>query len=188
MTKTWIAILTASAALALPGIAGADQFSTVQTDKSALTFGYKQMGVGMNGNFKKFAAQLSFDPANLAASKAQLDIDLASIDVGSDEGNDEVVGKPWFNVKAFPKATFVTTAIKSTGANKYEVTGNLTIKGKTKVVTAPATVTIAGKQATFDGALGILRSDFSIGEGEWAKFDTVANEIQIKFHILANAK
>lgn len=187
MPTKLLAMLTVSALLSLPLLASADQFTTVQTDKSTLNFGYKQMGVSMAGSFKKFSAQMSFDPTNLASSKAQLEIDLASIDVGSDEGNDEVVDKQWFNVKAFPKATFVTTAIKSTGPNHYDVTGNLTIKGKTKVITAPSTVTIAGKLATFDGTLGILRSDYSIGEGEWAKFDTVANEIQIKFHILANA-
>jgi len=165
----------------------ADEYKVVQADKSTLNFGYKQMGVTMDGRFKKFVVQMNFDPANLAGSKAQFDLDLASIDVGSDEGNDEVVGKQWFNTKAFPKATFTTASIKSLGGNRYEVSGPLTIKGRTKTVTAPAVVTISGKTASFDGTLTILRSDYSIGEGPWATFETVANEVQIKFHLLANA-
>ena len=184
--KTLITTLAVTASFSLPA-ARADEFKTVLTDKSTLTFGYKQMGVGMTGSFKKFTLQMNFDPANLAASKAQFELDLAAIDVGSDEGNDEVVGKQWFNVKAFPKARFTTASIKSLGGNRYEVSGPLTIKGHTKMVTAPATVTIQGKNASFDGAFVILRSDYAIGEGPWATFETVANEIQIKFHLLASA-
>jgi hypothetical protein len=47
------------------------------------------------------------------------------------------------------------------------------------------TITIKGNAATFDGAFVLKRADFAIGEGPWAAFDTVANEIQIKFHLLA---
>jgi len=184
--KKLMTTLAVTVSFCLPS-AYADEFKTVQTDKSTLTFGYKQMGVGMNGNFKKFAVQMDFDPSRLPASKAQFDLDLAGIDVGSDEGNDEVVGKQWFNVKAFPKASFTTASIRSLGGNRYEVSGPLTIKGHTKTVTAPVTVTIQGKSASFDGAFVILRSDYAIGEGPWATFETVANEIQIKFHLLASA-
>jgi len=179
--------LVIAATFALPLIGHADEFKTVQSDKSTLTFGYKQMGVPMDGHFKKFAVQMNFDPANLDVSKAQFDLDLGSIDVGSDEGNDEVVGKQWFNTKVFPRASFATSSIRSLGSNRYEISGPLTIKGRTKIVTAPATVTIQGKSASFDGSFVILRSDFNIGEGPWASFDTVANVVQIKFHLLASA-
>ncbi|PRC90739.1 YceI family protein [Solimicrobium silvestre] len=179
--------LAIAAVLTLPIIGHAEEFNTVQSDKSTLTFGFKQMGVPMDGKFKKFSVQMNFDPTNLVASKAQFDLDLASIDVGSDEGNDEVVGKQWFNTKVFPKASFTTSSIRSLENNHYDVMGSLRIKGRTKIVTAPATITIQGKNASFDGSLVILRSDFNIGEGPWASFDTVANVVQIKFHLLASA-
>jgi len=184
--QRFLTALTVAVACSISGVSMADEYKVVQTDKSTLNFGFKQMGVGMSGSFKKFTVQMNFDPANLAASKAQFDLDLASIDVGSDEGNDEVVGKQWFNVKAFPKATFSTASIKSLGGNRYEVSGPLTIKGRTKTVTANTVVTISGKNASFDGAFVIQRSDYSIGEGPWATFETVANEVQIKFHLLAS--
>lgn len=37
-------------------------YQSVQLDKSSLTFTYRQMGVPMEGRFKKFAAQLNLDP------------------------------------------------------------------------------------------------------------------------------
>jgi len=183
--KNLTAILALTTALILPVAGHAAEFNAVQAEKSTLAFAFKQMNVGMDGRFKKFTAQLSFDPAKAADAKVVLDVDLASIDTGSSEGDDEVAGKQWFNTKAFPTAHFASSSVKPLGNNRYDVTGQLTIKGRTQTVTAPTTVAIQGSNATFDGAFAIKRADFSIGEGPWADFSTVANEIQIKFHVLA---
>ena len=180
-----IRILGVVAALGLTGAANAIEYKTVLADKSAINFQFKQMNVGMDGHFKKFNTQLSFDPANAANAKVSLDVDLASIDTGSSDGNSEVAGKPWFNTPAFPTAKFVSTSVKPLGGNRYEVAGQLTIKGKTQPVVAPTTVTVQGDQATFDGSFVIKRADFAIGEGEWADFSVVANEIQVKFKVIA---
>lgn len=166
----------------------AAEFTQVQADKSAINFTYKQMGVAVDGKFKRFSSQLAFDPARPASASASFEVELASVDTGAPEGDDEVVGKPWFNTKAFPTARFVSTGVKPLGGNKYEVTGQLSIKGKTQPVVVPATFTAQGKTAAFDGSFTIRRADFSIGEGSWAKFDIVANDVLIKFHITANSK
>jgi polyisoprenoid-binding protein YceI len=68
------------------------------------------------------------------------------------------------------------------------VAGQLSIKGKTQAVVVPATFTAQGISGVFEGAFTIRRADFSIGEGAWAKFDIVANDVQIKFRITASAK
>ncbi len=180
-------IATAIAVLAFSPYAMAVEFNQIQTEKSSLGFTYKQMGVPMEGSFKKFAAQLNFDPAKLNAAKATLDLDVASIDTGSDEGNDEVVGKAWFNAKAYPRAKFESTGFKALGGNKYEVSGKMSIKGRTQTVTAPFTLNQQGSNAVVDGTFTLKRADYAIGEGAWADFGTVANEIQIKFHFLASA-
>lgn len=180
--------LTASLlGLLSPALSHAAEYRAVQADKSTIVFAYKQMGVNMDGKFKKFSAQLSFDPAKAAAGKATLDLDLASIDTGSSEANAEVAGKQWFNTKAFPTAQFVSDSIKSLGGNRYEVGGKLSIKGRTQSVAAPTVMTLIGNDARFDGSFVLKRADFAIGEGPWADFGTVANEIQIKFSILASA-
>jgi polyisoprenoid-binding protein YceI len=145
------------------------------------------MNVGMDGRFKKFAVQLNFDPDKAASAKVSLDVDLANIDTGSTEGDDEVAGKQWFNTKSFPTAHFESSSVKPLGSNRYEVAGQLSIKGHTQGITAPTTVSIQGNNATFDGAFVLKRADFAICEGPWADFGTVANEIQIKFHILASS-
>ncbi len=175
-------------ALASGFSAQAAEFTQVQPDKSAINFVYKQMGVAVDGKFKKFASQLNFDPAKPTAAKATFDVDLASVDTGATEGDQEVAGKPWFNTKAFPTAKFVSGTVKPLGGNKYEVAGQLSIKGKTQDVVVPATFTAQGNTGVFDGSFTIRRADFSIGEGSWAKFDIVANDVLIKFRITATSK
>lgn len=55
-----------------------------------------------------------------------------------------------------------------------------------QIVSAPFTLSQQGNTAVVDGMFTLKRPDFAIGEGAWADFATVANEIQIKFHFLAN--
>jgi polyisoprenoid-binding protein YceI len=168
--------------------AHAVEYTQVQPDKSSINFVYKQMNVAVDGKFKRFSSQLSFDPAKPTAAKTSFDVELASVDTGAQEGDDEVAGKPWFNTKAFPTAKFVSNSVKALGGNKYEVAGQLNIKGKTQDVVVPATFTAQGNNGIFDGSFTIRRADFSIGEGSWAKFDIVANDVLIKFRITATSK
>lgn len=175
-------------ALATAFSAQAVEYTQVQPDKSAINFTYKQMGVAVDGKFRKFTSQLNFDPTKPTAAKATFEVELASVDTGAPEGDQEVAGKPWFNTKAFPTAKFVSGTVKPLGGNKYEVGGQLTIKGKTQDVVVPATFTPQGNTGVFDGSFTIRRADFSIGEGSWAKFDIVANDVVIKFRITANSK
>ena len=174
-------------ALAAAG-AHAVEYNQVLADKTSVAFTYQQMGVKMDGRFRKFAAQLAFDPAKPAAAKTSFEIDLASVDTGSSEGDQEVAGKPWFDTKAFPTARFVSTGVKALGGNRYEVAGKLTIKGRTQDLVVPATFAAQGGTAVFDGAFTIRRGDFAVGEGSWSKFDIVANEVQIRFRVTAAGK
>ena len=173
--------------MSLLGEVHAIEFNQVLTDKSTLSFNYKQMGVPMEGKFRKFMAHIALDPSKLDAAHAQLDVALASIDTGFSEADEEVLGKQWFNAKTYPSASFVSTSVKALGGNRFEARGKLTIKGKTLDVSAPFTFKPEGVSAIFDGAFTLKRLDYAIGEGAWADVSAVANEIQIRFHLLAVA-
>ncbi|MDZ4251297.1 MAG: YceI family protein [Sulfuritalea sp.] len=186
--KFWPNSLVLSCALtALAPAAHAIEFNQLQPGKSSLSFVSKQMNVPVEGQFKSFRSKLAYDPAKPAAAKAEFEIDMASIDAGSKDANDEVAGKAWFDTKAFPVAKFVSTSVKPLGGNRLEVVGKMTIKGKTLDLVTPVTVTQQGNAATFDGSLVLKRADYGIGDGIWADFGTVANEVQIKFRLVATA-
>ena len=171
----------------LLGVALAATAAPLKTDvaHSSVSAVFKQMNVPVEAHFKKFSAAVDYDAAKPEAAKATVDIDTASLDVGEAEMNKEVAKKEWFNSAQFPKASFVSSAIKPAGAGKLTVTGRLTIKGKASDVTFPLSVkTEAGKQV-FEGQLPIKRLTYSIGEGEWKDTSMVADEVVIKFRVSA---
>ena len=64
--------------------AHAVEYGKVQPDKSRIAFDYQQMGVAMQGTFGKFVSELRFDPAAPQSASARIEVDLASVDTGSD--------------------------------------------------------------------------------------------------------
>jgi polyisoprenoid-binding protein YceI len=187
--KNKITTFAASTALALlASSALAVEYTAVDPAQSKLTFAYTQMGVGMDGNFSKFAAKLAFNPAKPEAAHAVMDVQLASIDAGSGEANSEVAGKAWFNTAAYPVAHFESSGVKALGGNRYQLTGKLTIKGRSKDISTPVSFTTKGNQGVFEGAFAFNRTDFAIGEGSWSDTSIVANPIQIRFKLLAIGK
>ena len=173
----------AVAGILLASTAVASELTQLSPEKSQITFVSKQMGVPVDGRFKKFEAKIAVDPAKPESGKAQFDIDLASIDTGSGEADAEVKGKNWFNTAVFPKASFVSGQVRPIGAGRYEALGKLTIKGTTRDVVAPFSVKQEAGGAWFDGGFAISRLQFKIGEGIWADTSTVADEVQIKFKV-----
>ena len=184
MKMTLLALL---AVLAAP-MAHAVEYQTVLPKQSRIGFEFRQMGVPVKGGFKRFTTQMAFDPAKPEAARAQIEIDLASIDAGSPEADEESAGKLWFNRSAYPKATFVSSQIRALGNNRYEMRGTLTLKGRSRDMIVPVTYTPGKNAATFDGGFVLKRLDFGIGEGMWADVATVANEVKVKFRIAATGK
>ena len=180
-------LISGTALAAMLGAAALAIAAPVKVDpaKSSVSATFKQMNVPVEAKFKKFSAQVDYDAAKPDASKASVDIDTASLDLGDPDMNKEVAKKEWFNAAQFPKASFVSSAIKGAGPGKLSVSGKLTIKGKSTDVSFPLTVkTEAGKQV-FEGALPIKRLSYNIGEGEWKDTSMVADDVLIKFRVAA---
>lgn len=154
---------------------------------SSINFTSKQMGVSVDGSFKKFDAQLNFDPKKPQDAKVAFSIDLTSVDIG-DAGTMSELKKPgWFDSARVPAATFTSTSLKTTGPGKFEINGNLVIKGIAKPVTVPVTLTQSGLpagQTRADGAFTIKRLDYKIGDGDWNDVSLVANDVQVKLRLV----
>lgn len=174
------AILGAS----LSSLAQAITLNQVDSGQSKVTFVSKQMNVPVEGKFSKFKTNVKLDTDKIESTKGSIEIDLASIDTGSKEGNEEVIGKKWFDIKQFPVAKFELKQAKKVGDGKIELLGDLSIKGKTKPLSTVASLKVSGKDATLSGTFVFKRLDYAIGEGVWGDVDVVANEVQIKYQFL----
>lgn len=174
----------ASLALAMLVLAPAAQAEQkLVPAQSEITFVFKQMGVPVEGRFKRFDAQIAFDPAKPATGKVAFTVDIASITLGAPESDAELPKATWFNTAKFPQATFQSTSIKGLGGGKFEVAGKLGIKGSQRDVVVPLALTQAGATTTATGVFPIKRLAFKIGENEWADTSMVADDVQVKFKI-----
>ncbi len=187
-SRARLALATLAAVSAIALVVPVVSAAVLKTDpaKSSVGAVFKQLNVPVEAKFKKFSALIDFDPAKPAAAKATVEIDVGSFDLGDPDYNKEVLKKEWFNAAQFPKATFVSTAIAPGAAGKLTVTGKLTIKGKTSDVNFPLTLKQEAGHQVFDGSLPIKRLTYAIGDGEWKDTAVVADEVIIKFHVVAS--
>ena len=154
---------------------------------SEIAFTSRQMGVPVDGQFRKWNATLQFDPKKPEAGKVGFTIEMASATLGAADTDAEVAKADWFNTAKFPQAQFQSNAIKATGKGRYDITGALTIKGNTQSVTVPVVLAQTGSgsalRTTATGSFTLKRLAFKIGEGPWGDTSMVADEVQVKFKI-----
>ena len=164
--------------------AHAVEYTDVNPTASTISFTYKQMGSRVYGTFHKFVGTLDFDTSQPETAHARLTIELDSIDAGSDDANTELQKPAWFDTASYPQAVFDSTQFKDLGNNRYQITGNLTLRGLTREVRVPVLLKAENAVGIFDGELVLKRNDFKMGEGEWAD-SVVSNEINIRFRMVA---
>jgi polyisoprenoid-binding protein YceI len=156
---------------------------TTDAAHSSVAAAFTQMDVPVDARFTRFTAQVDYDAAHPDRTSARIDLDTASLDLGSREYNNEIAKPTWFDSARYPKATFVSTSVKPAAGGKLAIAGKLTIKGRTADVAFPVSVKqVAGKQV-FEGQMPIKRLVFDIGTGEWKDTSLVADDVVIKFRI-----
>ena len=156
--------------------------------KSEIGFTVKQMGVAVSGTFKRYTAKISLDPAKPESASAEIEVEIASISTGTDEGDQTAIDKPWLDAADFPRAKFKSSTVRALGGDKYEVKGALTIRGKPRDATVPLTLKTGADGVTLaTGEFGVRRTDFGIGGGEWNEGDLVANDVPVHFRFALGA-
>jgi polyisoprenoid-binding protein YceI len=152
---------------------------------SRLRFKSAFSGMPLEGGFSRWDAQIAFDPKNLAASKATVSVDMASVATGDRDRDETLPTGDWFNTAKFPRAIFTTTKITSLGGDRYQALGTLSMKGATRPVTLPFTLTIQGNVAKMSGQTVLNRSQFAIGQGQFAGADAVPFEVTVVIAVTA---
>jgi polyisoprenoid-binding protein YceI len=152
--------------------------------QSDISFVSKQMGVAVEGRFKKFDADIRFDPAKAAASQVAFTIDTGSATLGAPQTDAELPKAAWFNVPKFPQATFQSSSVHMLGNGKLEVRGQLRIKGNVREVMIPVQLAQTAGNTVATGSFTLQRLAYKIGENEWADTSVVADEVLVKFKLV----
>lgn len=175
----------AAALLTVAGSASAAQHWTVDYRRSKVGFTVQWNGEPFTAVFRSWKADIDFDPADLGHAHAQVDISLASEASDDPQTDDGVKGAEGFGVSQFPTATFRTTAFTHKSGNQYIATGTLSIKGISRPITLPFTLTLSGNGAHAVGHAQVIRTDFNVGTGEYAKPDPVATQVTLNIDVIA---
>lgn len=184
MIKTALA-LSMGALMIMSGSAWAATYK-VDSEQSQLNFYYKQMGVGLKGEFQGLTGQIEYDVEQPSQMAATIELSLTSVDTGNVDANEELQKPEWFDLEAYPTATFNSIEVSPTGADSYQVNGQLSIKGESQALTIPVKVVQNDTGVlVFDTEFTIDRGDFAIGSGSWSDPSIVANEVIIKASIVA---
>ena len=176
-------VFSALAGLLISAPLAAQAQQKLVPSQSSITFTTKQMGSPVDGSFRKFDAQVAFDPKRVEAARIAFTVDLASVSFGAAETEAEVAKPDWFNTKAFPQATFQSSSVKSLGGGRFEVRGQLGIKGATKEIVVPVTLTQSGGTTTASGAFTLKRLEYRIGDGDWKDTSMVADDVQVRLKL-----
>lgn len=120
------------------------------------------------GTFRDFDGTFSFDAAKPEASKVSVTLRTASLDSNHAERDKHLRSPDFLNVEAHPTATFTSTAVKPTGKDTADITGDLTLNGVTRPVVIAARFIGEGEdpwggyRAGFEGTTTLTLKDFGI--------------------------
>ena len=179
-------IVVAGFALFFAAPAGAAPEATLLPAQSEIVFGVTQMGVLIEGRFKRFDARIAFEPQRPEDGKVAIGIDVGSATMGFAEADAELAKPTWLASKSHPRATFQSTSIRSVGAGRFEVAGKLALKGIERDIVVPLTIAppgAGGAASVASGAFVVDRLAFGIGEKEWADPSLVSHKVQVRFKL-----
>lgn len=191
-----IAFLLATCALLAP--------PAVSAQKAAPTYSYDTthsqivFSISHNGYSRPFGrlhiakGWLRFDPNDWSSAATELDIDLASLDLGDAAWNQAVLKPEFLDAAKQRYARFVSTSVEKKDDTHGVLHGKLTLRGVTRDVAVPFTVNRIGKTiyglhtvAGFSGTTSLDRNDFgmtsnanSIGAGVsvWFELEAILND------------
>jgi len=127
-----------------------------------------------SGSFAKISGSIDFDETEISTCKFVLNIPVSSISTGNALRDKKAQTAEWFNAKTYPEIKFVSSAVSKSG-DTYNIKGNLTMKGITKLVTIPATLSKSGNKITFNSSFTVDRIKFGVGK----KSDVVPDNMAI---------
>jgi polyisoprenoid-binding protein YceI len=163
---------------------------------SEVTFQVRHLLTKVRGRFSDFTGTVLVDGENHGNSSVSLRIDAASVDTNNSDRDQHLRSDDFFAVGTYPTITFDSSRIVSTGADTYDVTGILTIRGVAREVTLPVISLGTAKdpwgnaRAGFEAELTINRKDYGL---LWnAALETggflVGDEVRISLSIQAIAQ
>ncbi len=174
--KLFLLSAWAIAALAVvPGVAFADQTYKTDQGHTEVLFGWSHAGVStQHAEFTVATGTLNLAD-DIEKSSISVVIDANSLSSGFEALDVELKSANFLEVETYPEITFQSTAIKQTGEQSFDVTGDLTIHGVTKPVTLETEMTHLGEHP--------VAKFFDYYKGDWVAFKATTEIDNMDFSV-----
>ncbi|MDE2507135.1 MAG: YceI family protein [Planctomycetota bacterium] len=170
-----------TASAAAPAAAAGTSKALAYTPDSKVEFVGSKVTGKHEGGFKSFTGGVELADGKAEVAKVTADIDMASTYTDNEKLTGHLKAPDFFDVAKYPKATFVSTEIK-TGGEKgatHTITGDFTLHGVTKSISFPAKVEVTGDAVKISSEFFIKRKDFGISYPGMTN-DLIRDEVVIK--------
>ncbi len=161
-------------------LADAAEFS-FDAGNSQLGFTGDYGGEAVPGIFRQFSGKASFDLTQPLATRFVTDIEVGSLDTDYPDRDDTLRGPEFFDSEQFPNARWASTGDCSAAGTRLSCPGTLTLKGQSHPVALDIGFSADGR--IVDGKAAFPRSQFSIGSGDWADPETIADHVEVHFKL-----
>ena len=160
---------------------------------TVIGFGVRHLGIALvEGRFKDIKGTVDYNSEDVTRSSVHFTAKIDSIDTGVAPRDAHLKSPDFFYSAKFPEMTFKSTKIERSN-KRMTITGDLTIKGVTKQVSFPFSLTGGIKDPWGGTRFGIAagtklnRRDFGINFGSVLPSGAldVADEVSIELHIEA---
>ncbi len=143
---------------------------TWRVDKAHSKIGFKVKHLGIStvrGDFGAYDAVVKLDPSNLSTLQADATVEVQSIDTRIEKRDNHLRSADFFAADEYPQMTFVSKKVRNVEGNRFELVGDLTIRGTTKEVVFDGAVlgvaAMGGTQrAGIEAETTINRHDFGL--------------------------
>ena len=136
---------------------------------STIIFRVKHLGIAyVYGRFNGPSGSFVFDESSPSKSAIEMQAETKNVDTAVEKRDNHLRSPDFFNAEEYPLVSFKSTAVKKLSENNYEVSGNLTLLGKTRPITVKVRATGAGKdpwgnfRRGFETSFSIKRSDYGM--------------------------
>lgn len=180
----FISLVVALALVAAPAQADRKPF-VFDKNHSQVNFVAEALLITAHGFFERFDGEVQIDPANLENSTLRFEIETASINTRVERRDNHLRSADFFDAQNFPKITFVSTKVTKVDDKNLRVTGDLTVRGKTKSIEVPVRIVFLREgDGRFKSEFQINRQDFGVSYNSRMNPIEDAVTVQLDFHLL----
>lgn len=162
---------------------------TMVPEESSIAFEATQNDAPVRGEFRRFEAEIHFDPQQLADSRVLVKVDMASVNADAEEVSGTLKTADWFDVASFPSARFETREIRHVKDSRYLAEALLTIRNQELPLQFVFDLLEYGdRRAVIEGEASVGRTGYGIGQGEWGSTAVIGDAVKVRVKVAAQAE